>query len=451
MPYIYIKRTFVIFLLNILCLIPFNIVSAEQKEEILAEKKLNFREILEFTFNNNDNLNAEREKTKAIQTLKLKTLGKNALPNIGIDLNYGYTDFKENMGNDTMKFIIDTEGELMNNSIYLNQPIFKSGRTLTQMKAVKNQILIQQNKLFQVEQETFYNTIYALVNLLQNKEILELSIQNEESLKNNYKYVKARKEVGRTTIADLSLAEARYSSAKSDTINAKTNYLTAKSNFFKITKIDPENIDVKYDDIFQESLNYNIDYNSVLENALNKNPQYQMAKYNYEMNKNNLQFTKTNFLPELFLNAQYGKQKTSDVIVQTAGSVSLNLKVPLFQSGVEYASHKEAGHLLNEAKFTLNDVKENLSTQTITTYDEFLSSKSLIVSSKAYRDSAKIAYESTLAEEKVGRAMVVDVLNRRREYYDTEVSYLKSKTNMIMYYYTLKMLMGELNSNDLFI
>ena len=92
-----------------------------------------------------------------------------------------------------------------------------------------------------------------------------------------------------------------------------------------------------------------------------------------------------------------------------------------------------------------------MSTQTITTYDEFLSSKSLIVSSKAYRDSAKIAYESTLAEEKVGRAMVVDVLNRRREYYDTEVSYLKSKTNMIMYYYTLKMLMGELNSNDLFI
>ena len=451
MPYIYIKKTFVFFLLNILCIIPFNIVSAEQKEEILAEKKLNFREILEFTFNNNDNLNAEREKTKAIQTLKLKTLGKNALPNIGIDLNYGYTDFKENMGNDTMKFIIDTEGELMNNSIYLNQPIFKSGRTLTQMKAVKNQILIQQNKLFHVEQETFYNTIYALVNLLQNKEILELSIQNEESLKNNYKYVKARKEVGRTTIADLSLAEARYSSAKSDTINAKTNYLTAKSNFFKITKIDPENIDVKYDDIFQESLNYNIDYNSVLENALNKNPQYQMAKYNYEMNKNNLQFTKTNFLPELFLNAQYGKQKTSDVIVQTAGSVSLNLKVPLFQSGVEYASHKEAGHLLNEAKFTLNDVKENLSTQTITTYDEFLSSKSLIVSSKAYRDSAKIAYESTLAEEKVGRAMVVDVLNRRREYYDTEVSYLKSKTNMIMYYYTIKMLMGELNSNDLFI
>ena len=451
MPYIYIKKTFVIFLLSILCIIPFNIVSAEQKQEILAEKKLNFREILEFTFNNNDNLNAEREKTKAIQTLKLKTLGKNALPNIGIDLNYGYTDFKENMGSDTMKFIIDTEGELMNNSIYLNQPIFKSGRTLTQMKAVKNQILIQQNKLFQVEQETFYNTICALVNLLQNKEILELSIQNEESLKNNYKYVKARKEVGRTTIADLSLAEARYSSAKSDTINAKTNYLTAKSNFFKITKIDPENIDVKYDDIFQESLNYNIDYNSVLENALNKNPQYQMAKYNYEMNKNNLQFTKTNFLPELFLNAQYGKQKTSDVIVQTAGSVSLNLKVPLFQSGVEYASHKEAGHLLNEAKFTLNDVKENLSTQTITTYDEFLSSKSLIVSSKAYRDSAKIAYESTLAEEKVGRAMVVDVLNRRREYYDTEVAYLKSKTNMIMYYYTLKMLMGELNSNDLFI
>ena len=355
------------------------------------------------------------------------------------------------MGNDTMKFEIDTDGELMNNSIYLSQPLFKSGRTITQLEAVDNQILIQKSKLYQTEQEILYNTIYAIITLLQNKEILDISIQNEESLKKNYEYVKAKKDVGRTSIADTSLAEARYSAAKADTITAKTNYLNAKSNFYKITKINADNIDVSYDKIFQTTFNYNIDYNNLLEKALTNNPQYQMAKYNYEMNKSNLKYAKTNFLPELYLNAQYGKQKTSDVIEQNAASVSLNLKIPLFQSGVEYATHKEAGYLLNESKFTLNDVKETLINQTSTTYDDFISSKSVVVSTKSYKDAAKIAYENTVEAERVGRLTIVDVLNRRKEYYDASISLLYTKTNNIMYYFTLKMLMGELNLENLFI
>lgn len=414
-------------------------------------EKLNFQQILEYTFNNNDSLNAEREKTKAVETLKFKTLGKNALPVVGIDLNYGYTDFYESMGNDTMKFEIDTDGELMNNSIYLSQPIFKSGRTVTQLNAVKNQIAIQKSKLYQTEQETLFNTIYAVVLLSQNKAILEVSIKNEESLKKNYEYVKAKKNVGRISVADVALAEARYNVAKTDTITARANYQNAKANFYKITKIDADNIDVDYDKIFEITFNYDIDYNNLLEKALINNPQYQMAKYNYEMNKDNLNYAKTNFLPEIYLNAQYGKQKTSDVIEQDAASVSLNLKIPLFQSGVEYATHKEAGHLLNESKFTLNDVKETLNNQTLTTYDDFISSKSLVVSTKSYRDAAKIAYENTVEAEKVGRLTIVDVLNRRKEYYDAEVSLLKTKTNNIMSYFMLKMLMGELNLENIFI
>ena len=232
---------------------------------------------------------------------------------------------------------------------------------------------------------------------------------------------------------------------------AKTNYLNAKSNFYKITKINADNIDVSYDKIFQITFNYNIDYNNLLEKALSNNPQYQMAKYNYEMNKSNLKYAKTNFLPELYLNAQYGKQKTSDVIEQNAASVSLNLKIPLFQSGVEYATHKEAGYLLNESKFTLNDVKETLINQTSTTYDDFISSKSVVVSTKSYKDAAKIAYENTVEAERVGRLTIVDVLNRRKEYYDASISLLYTKTNNIMYYFTLKMLMGELNLENLFI
>lgn len=410
-------------------------------------EKLSFKEILDYTFVNNDNLNSEREKTKAIESLKFKTLGINALPNIGIDLNYGYTNFEENIGSTKLS----DEGNTRSNKIYLQQPIFKSGRTLTQLSVINNQIEIQHNKLIQKEQETLFITIQATVEFLQTKEIFNITIRNEESLKNNYEYVLAKKKVGRSTISELSLAEARYSSAKTNTIKAATNFLNAKTMFLKITKIDSNNIDVNFDDIFVGSFNYNEKFDSILDSTLNRNPQYKIAKYNYEMNKGNLKFAKSSFLPELYLNAQLSESEKTELIDNKEASVSLNLRIPLFQSGTEYAYHREAHHLLNQAKFDLNDIKDSLMNETIITYDEFLSSKSLIVSSEAYRNSAKIALENSVIEEKVGKASIVDILDRRKEYLDTEILLLNYKSNVIKYYYALRMLMGELNLAEIFI
>ncbi|MDD2839848.1 MAG: TolC family protein [Rickettsiales bacterium] len=416
-----------------------------QNRLLEENREITFDEILKYTLDNNDILNAEREKTKATETQKFKTFGINALPDVGIELGYGSTDFKEKMGSTVFK----GTGSTNSNRIYLQEPIFKSGRTVTQLKIVDSQINMQKNRLVQVEQEVLFDTIQATIELLQTKAIFDLTIKNEESLKNNYDYVSARRKVGRTTITDLSLAKARYNSARTDTIIANTNYLNARANFLKITKINPNLINVDYDNIFNTCFYYDILFDKVLESALLKNPQYKIAKNNYEMNKSNLKFAKTKFLPELYLNAQMRNSDKTDLISSRESSVSLNLKIPLFQSGVEYSTHRETGHLLNESKFNLNDIKDTLINQCLAIFDEFLASKSIVMSSKTYRDSSKIALENTIAEEKVGKATLVDVLDRRKEYFDTEISYLKYKTNVIEYYYSLRLLMGELNLIDL--
>lgn len=443
------------FILSFSIAIPVNAIEENQIEykKILdiqhklveTNRNINFEEILEYTLSNNDTLNAEREKTKAAETQKFKTIGANALPTIGAELGYGYTGFKERMATTILK----DEGSTNSNRIYLQEPIFKSGRTITQVKMVDSQIEMQRNKLVQVEQEVLFNTIQATINLLQTKEILDLTISNEESLKNNYEYVSARRKVGRTTITDLSLAKARYNSAKTETIIANTNYLNAKANFSRITKINSNFIDVDYENIFISCFNYDILFEDVVNSALSKNPQYKMAQNNYVMNKNNLKFAKTKFLPEIYLNAQIQNSDKTDLISNRDSSVSLNMKIPLFQAGTEYAEHREAGHLLNESKFNLNDVKDSLINECLNVFDEFLASKSVVMSSKTYRDAAKIALDNTIAEEKIGRATLVDILDRRKEYFDTEISYLKYKMNVVKYYYSLRLLMGELNLIDL--
>lgn len=427
-------------------LIEFDKIKAKQDFIFKDNKKMRLKDILEYTFNNNDTLNAEREKTKAIKTEKSQIFGGNALPNVGVELDYGWTDFDQKMG----AFSLNDDGETKGGKIYLQQPIFKSGRTAMQIKMINNKIQMQKNQLIDIEQEVLFNTINATLNLLQAKEILAITIKNEESLKKNYDYVVARRKVGRETLANVSLAKARYSSAKTDTILANTQYLNAKANFSRITKINTELVDVDYEKIFEDCFKYDIVFDDVLYSALNKNPKYQMAKNNYEMNRSNLKLAKTNFLPELYLNAQISKSDTTDLIRNKDKSVGLSLKIPLFQSGTEYAKHKQASYSLNQSKFNLNDVRDVLINQCVSTFDEFISSKSIVLSSKAYRDAAKLALENTFAEERIGRATLVDLLDRRKEYFDTEIAYLKYKLNVIKYYYGLKVLMGDLTIKNLF-
>ena len=422
-----------------------NVDNIENNNDVVLEDKATLKTIIDYTYNYNDTLNAMREKTKSIETLRLKTLGENALPEIGIDLNYGYIDLEQDYFQDKY----EDDGKLENHKIYLQQPIFKSGRTYNKLKVVDNQIEMQQNTLLQTEQEVLYQAINATMQLIQTREILAIAKKNEEGSKHSYEYVKAKKKVGRATITDLSLAEARYSLAKSDTIVASTNYLNAKSNFLKITKINPNFVDVDFNSIFADSFAYDIDFDQLIEKIFANNPQFKIAQSNYQMNRSNLNYAKTSFLPELYLNAEYGKQATVDIQEQTAASVSLNLKVPLFQSGTEYAQHREAGYLLNETKFNLNSIKDTLTQDAINVYDTFLSSKNLIVSTRAYRDAAKIAMDGTIAQERVGKSTIVDVLDRRREYFDTEIEFLKNKTNVIMQYFTLQMLMGELTMENI--
>ncbi|HSQ97302.1 MAG TPA: TolC family protein [Rickettsiales bacterium] len=446
-------------IISLILIFSFNNSSAQQENEIEYEKvvdaqnkliaknkTITFKQILENTFVNNDSINAEREKTKAVESQKLKVLGANALPNIGAEVGYGQTDFKQRMAITTLK---DT-GSTNYNKIYLQEPIFKSGRTVAQLNMINSQIDMQRNKLSQVEQQVVFDAISITIDMLQAKEILDLTIKNEESLKSNYEYALARRKVGRTTITDLYLAKARYNSAKTDTISARTKFLDAESNFLRITKIDPKLINVNLETIFNNCFNYDLLFDTVVETALLKNPGYQMAKDNYNMNKSNLNYAKTKFLPELYLNAQIQNSDNTDLISSRDASIGLNLKIPLFQSGTEYASHREAGHLLNESKFTLNDVKDVLLNKCFGMFDDFFSSKSAVMSSKTYRDSAKIALKNTIVEEGIGKATLVDVLDRRKEYFNTEISYLKYKTTVIKSYYSLKLIMGELNLTDLF-
>ncbi len=421
-------------------------INEKRLKEIETKEKLNFNDVLFYTYENNNELKAEREKLKAVETTKFRTFGENVLPEVALNVKRGRQSVEQKANN--QKY--DINHDLDVDEITFSQPVFKSGRTVNSLRIVDNEIGIQRNTLISREQSLLFQAISSALNVLRTKVRFNITKQNEESLKKGYEYSSARQKAGKATITDVFTAKSRYKTALSNTAIAKTNMTSAKANFRRIVSLDPDKIYIEQlDSLFKEIELYRISQDEVIEKASADNPDYLIIKENYSLNKNTLNFSKTDFLPSVTLDAQAYKSKTYTTTSRAmtrneVGNISLNLKVPIVQSGVKYADYKSSGYSLNQSKFELRNSKRVLREQSIQTYEEFLLTKELLVTALASMQATKKALDSSREESKVGKVTIIEVLDRRKEYFDAQIDLIEVKTQNIIKFYALKVLMGDM-------
>jgi len=424
---------------------------SQRSIEIESKKIIELDDILFYTYENNDELKAEREKLKAVEITKLRTLGDNTFPDLYFNSKRGRRELRSDASNRENQINNDIQVD----EFVLSQPIFKSGRTKTSLNAVDNTINIQKNVLFSKEQDILYDSVIATIGLVRTEMIYDIVKQNEESLKKGYEYSQARRRVGKATVTEVYTAKSRYKEALSDTAKAKTNMLVAKANFERIAGLNPNRLKVTQIDIlFQRLDKFKTSQDEIYEKALAKNPDYLAIKENYMLSKNNLSFNKTDFLPTITLNAGASRSKaysiTSKAMTRSnEGFVNLDLKVPLIQSGVKYADYKAGGYSVNQAKFEMRNAKKAIREQSIKGYEEFLLSKELIKTAEALEKATKIALDASMEESKVGKINIIDLLDRRKEYFDSQIGVINAKSSNITTYYSLKVLTGEMNLTKL--
>jgi outer membrane protein len=420
---------------------------SQKSAEIEKKKQLTLNDILFYTYENNDEIKAHRERLKIVETAKFKTFGANTLPEIYLNSTRGRKNTDRDVSNQNYKTTHNTESD----KIVLTQPIFKSGRTVTSLKVADSDIQIQKNKLVSIEQTVLFEAVIAGLNILKTKNIYEITKQNEESLKQGYEYSKARKRVGKATVTEVYTSESRYKDALSKTAIARSHMLIAKANFERIVGLNPDYLNIKQIEVLFNYINKdNITRELVVEKSMKNNPDYLVTKENYKLNQNALNFSKTDFLPSMTLDAGVSRTKsygatTGAAMTRTSeGFVDLNLRVPLVQSGVKYADYKSSQYSVNQTKFELQREKRILRERSIQTHEEFLLSRELIKSVESARDAAKIALNSSMEESRVGKITMLDVLDRRKEYFESQINVIEAKADNILKFYSLKVLMGEM-------
>jgi outer membrane protein len=203
----------------IICLTFFNFSSA---------LSVTLYDALNQTYQNNIQLNAERENLKASEE----------------DINISKADFKPSLTlsgskskEDTNKLTNQSGGDAtINNvdpfttSIKLEQTILDFGRGLTLEKNV-TALELAKATLIKKEQDILHSAIDAYSNLILAREKLNINGKNLNLLKRQFENDKIRLDRGQITITDLAQSEsslaganAQYTQAKSDLLISKLTY-----------------------------------------------------------------------------------------------------------------------------------------------------------------------------------------------------------------------------------
>ena len=398
------------------------------------------------TYQNNIQLNAERENIKASEQ----------------DINIAKADYKPSLTLSGSKSIEDTNkltnqsgGDATINdvdpfttSIKLEQTLLDYGRDLTLQKNI-TALELSKARLVKKEQDILHNAIYAFTNLIFTRETLKINSKNLNLLIRQVENDKIRRDRGQITNTDLAQSESSLAGAQAQFAKAKSDLLISKLNY--------ENIIGKISDPNQLKKNSNaiVSLPSTLDEALNlskkNNPDILIAKLDLEKSEKDLAISESDLKPTASLSLQrtYTDDLSATVDEKEQDVLKATLSWPFYSGGKKRSTINKNSNLTTRKRLLLDDAVRTNETNVASAWSSLQSSESFLNSVKVQVTAAQIANEGIAAEYERGSRTTLDVIQSNSLLLSAQISLASSEKNYLMAQYSLLKAVGLLNSQYL--
>ena len=406
-----------------------------------------FTAALKKAYNNNPELNAERESLN-ISEQELNISKSSYLPTVTLSGSQSeeQTDKLTNRdGSDASITNVDPTVK----SITIEQTLIDFGRGAELAKS-KIGIDLAKTKLLKKEQDILYKSIQAYTGLVSANEKLKINRSNVNLLDRQVETDRIRLERGNISLSDVAQSESSLAGAQAKFIQAENDFLTSKLNYENVIgKInDPELLDKSSITIIElpESLN------SAIEISKKNNPDLIIAQLEYDQSKKDTTSAKADLAPSAKLS--FDRSKTNDLSAtydeREKDTLKATITWPFFSGGKNIASLKKNQSLELQKNLLLENMTTKNQTDVASAWANYQSNKSLLNSVRAQVNAAEIANEGIVAEYNSGSdRTTLEVIQSNSLLLNAQISLADSERNYILSQFNLLKSIGLLNSEYL--
>ena len=398
-------------------------------------------------YENNPELNAERENLKASnQDLKI-SMG-NYLPSVTLSGSKSEEDTGKLTNQDGSSASI-TNVNTETRSIKIEQTLVDFGRG-ADLKKNKIGLDLAATKLLKKEQDILYKAIEVYTGLILANEKLSINNENFNLLERQVETDRIRLDRGQVSLSDLAQSESSLAGAQAQFIQAKNDVVTNKLNY--------ENIigNIKKIDDLEKSLESIVLIPNSLANAIqlseNKNPDLIIAKLEFEQAKKDVQIAKSDLAPNanLSLERTYDDDLSATYDEREKDVLKATVTWPFFSGGKNLASVKKNKNLQTRKELLLNNQIKTNQANVASAWSNFQTSQSFLKSVQSQVRAAEIANEGIVAEYERGSGRTtLEVIQSNTFLLDAKISLANSERNYVLAQYDLLKSIGLLNNRYL--
>ena len=394
------------------------------------------------TYQNNIQLNAERENIKASEE----------------DVNITKADYKPSLTlsgsksfENTNKLTNQSGGDASINdvdpfttSIKLEQTLLDYGRDITHEKNIIG-LELSKAKLLKKEQDILYSAIDVFTSLILAREKLSINRRNLNLLIKQVETDKVRLDRGQIKTADLSQSESSLAGARAQFTQAKSELMIGKLNYENIIGklLDPNKL--KKSSKAMVSIPSNI--SDAIELSKKNNPNIKIAKLELYQSEKDLAISEADLKPTatLSLERSYTDDLSSTYDQREKDTLKATLSWPFYSGGKKRSKISKNSNIIYRKRLLLEDAIKSTQTNVGSAWSNLQSSKSFLDSVISQVRAAKIANEGITAEYQRGSRTTLDVIQSNSLLLSAEISLANSQRNYLIAQYNLLKSIGLLN------
>jgi len=407
----------------------------------------NLLEALKEAYNNNTELNAERQNLE-ISDQELKISKGDYLPSASITSSKSQEDTNKltnQSGGDASINDVDP----LSTSIKIEQTLVDFGRSADFQKK-KIGIDLAKEKFLKKEQEILYKSIAAYSGLVAAKEKEEINRKNVELKQSQLETDRIRLERGEVKLSDVAQSESSLAGAEAQHIQSKNEVVTSILNYENVIgKINENNL--------QKSTQSIVKIPESLENSIELSKKYnhdiKIAELELEQAEKDINIARSDLAPTASLSVErsYTEDLSATYDEREKDVLKATISWPFYSGGKKYATIDKNQSIKARQRLLLDNTIKNNLTSVTSAWVNLKSSESFLNSVRAQVKAAEIANEGITAEylSGAGSRSTLDVIQSNSLLLNAQISLANSERNYLLAQYNLLKSIGLLTSSYL--
>lgn len=330
-----------------------------------------------------------------------------------------------------------------------NVPLYQGGVVKNGVRAAQARSDASQVAKSTAEAELFTAVVTNYANVIRDKQIVEFSQANLQTLTKTLSATRARYQVRDLTKTDLAQAESRAALARGELESAKARLNASTEDFQRLTGLAPEALA----DLPEfEDLPFTAEQAATA--ALEENPRVLAARMIVESRRYDILSARGEALPTVSA-VVTGRHSDGRSLAfgQTASrfgaTVGLSLRWSMFQGGRTSARVAQTSARETQAQLALRDIERSLVARARSDFSNWKAAAAVVEASEQAVTAARQALSGVRAESDVGSRTILDILNAEQELRNAQVQLATAKRDTYIAAFSVLTTMGRTRSAKL--